>query len=42
MKLIILDARQNAYSAINHAQVEMNWKLGRRIVEQEQKGKELL
>ena len=40
LKQIIQQARQRAYSAINFAQVEANWLLGQRIVEQEQNGAE--
>ena len=40
LKKIIQQARQKAYSAINFAQVEANWLLGQRIVEQEQNGAE--
>ncbi|MDR2824580.1 MAG: PDDEXK nuclease domain-containing protein [Prevotellaceae bacterium] len=40
LKQIIREARSRAYSAINFAQVEANWLIGRRIVEQEQNGKE--
>ena len=40
LKQIIQQARQKAYSAINFAQVEANWLLGRHIVEQEQSGSE--
>ena len=40
MKQIVLQARQKAYSAINAAMVEAYWQLGKRIVEQEQEGKE--
>jgi predicted nuclease of restriction endonuclease-like (RecB) superfamily len=39
LKEIIRDARSKAYSAINFAQVEANWLIGRQIVEQEQRGK---
>lgn len=35
---IVRSARSKAYSAINFAQVEANWLIGKRIVEQEQKG----
>ncbi|GHU87124.1 hypothetical protein FACS189476_01970 [Spirochaetia bacterium] len=38
LKQIIQAARSKAYSAINFAQVEANWLIGRRIVEQEQQG----
>lgn len=40
MKSIVAQARQKAYSAINVAMVEAYWKMGRRIVEEEQNGKE--
>jgi len=40
LKEIIRNARSRAYSAINFAQVEANWLIGRQIVEQEQHGKE--
>ena len=40
MKQIVLQARQKAYSAINAAMVEAYWQLGKRIVEEEQAGKE--
>lgn len=33
-------ARQKAYSAINSAMVEAYWQIGKRIVEQEQQGKD--
>jgi len=36
---ILAQARQNAYAAINFSMVEAYWKIGRRIVEEEQKGK---
>lgn len=39
LKTIISACRQKAYSAINTAQVIMNWNIGKRIVEQEQVGK---
>jgi predicted nuclease of restriction endonuclease-like (RecB) superfamily len=38
LKQIIQSARTKVYSAINFAQVEANWLIGQRIVEQEQKG----
>lgn len=38
IKLIIETARNKAYSAINFAQVEANWLLGKSLVEQEQHG----
>jgi hypothetical protein len=40
IKKIVGSARQKAYSAINFAQVEANWLVGKRIVQQEQAGKE--
>jgi predicted nuclease of restriction endonuclease-like (RecB) superfamily len=39
LKKIIGSARRMAYSAINFAQVQQNWLIGQRIVEQEQNGK---
>jgi predicted nuclease of restriction endonuclease-like (RecB) superfamily len=36
---ILQVARQKSYSAVNFAMVEAYWKIGRRIVEEEQKGK---
>ncbi|GHS97966.1 DUF1016 domain-containing protein [Bacteroidia bacterium] len=38
LKQIVLSARSRAYSAVNFAQVEANWLIGQRIVEQEQNG----
>ncbi len=38
LRQIITDARGRAYTAINLAQVESNWLVGKRIVEQEQNG----
>ncbi len=40
IKRIVTQARQKAYSAINSAMVEAYWQMGKRIVEQEQQGKE--
>lgn len=40
MKQIVMQARQRAYTAINSAMVEAYWQMGKRIVEQEQSGKE--
>ena len=37
---IVDTARQKAYSAINSAMVEAYWQIGKRIVEQEQRGKD--
>ncbi|MEI6090800.1 MAG: PDDEXK nuclease domain-containing protein [bacterium] len=38
IKSILEEARQKAYSAVNTAMVEAYWLVGKRIVEQEQKG----
>ncbi|MES2772666.1 MAG: PDDEXK nuclease domain-containing protein [Bacteroidota bacterium] len=38
IKQIVRSARQKAYTAINFAQVEANWLIGRRVVQQEQAG----
>ena len=40
IKKILKDARQKAYTAVNSAMVEAYWEIGRRIVEEEQNGKE--
>ncbi len=40
IKKIVRSARGKAYTAINYAQVEQNWLIGKRIVEQEQNGAE--
>lgn len=40
LKRIVSSARGIAYASINYAQVQSNWLLGQRIVEQMQKGKE--
>lgn len=40
IKQIVAKARQKAYSAINSAMVEAYWQMGKRIVEEEQQGKE--
>lgn len=37
---ILRTARQKAYSAVNFAMVEAYWQIGRRIIEEGQKGKE--
>ena len=37
---IVDTARQKAYSAINSAMVEAYWQIGKRIVDQEQRGKD--
>lgn len=39
IRQIIEQARQKAYSAVNFAMVEAYWHIGKRIVEEEQKGK---
>ena len=39
IRQIIEQAKQKAYSAVNFAMVEAYWNIGRRIVEEEQKGK---
>ena len=40
VKEILKNARQKVYTAINSAMVEAYWEIGRRIVEEEQRGKE--
>ena len=40
IKQIVTEARQKAYPAINSAMVEAYWLMGKRIVEEEQQGKE--
>ncbi len=40
IRTIVRSARGKAYAAINYAQVEQNWLIGQRIVEQEQHGAE--
>ncbi len=40
IRQILRQARQQAYSAVNSAMVEAYWNIGRRIVEEEQKGRE--
>lgn len=40
IKDILANAREKAYSAVNFAMVEAYWLIGKRIVEEEQKGKE--
>ena len=39
IKAIIVEARSAAYAGINAVQIDQNWKIGRRIVEEEQGGK---
>jgi len=40
IKLILVQARQKAFAAVNTAMVEAYWLIGKRIVEEEQNGKE--
>ena len=40
IRLILEQARQKAYQAVNSAMVEAYWLIGKRIVEEEQEGKE--
>jgi predicted nuclease of restriction endonuclease-like (RecB) superfamily len=40
IKQIIVSARSNAYTAVNSAMVEVYWQIGKRIVEEEQQGKQ--
>ena len=40
IKKTLINARQKAYTAVNSAMVEAYWKIGRRIVEEEQSGRE--
>ena len=40
IKLILAQARQKAYAAVNTAMVEAYWLIGKRIVEEEQDGKD--
>ena len=40
IKQILEQARQKAYTAVNIAMVEAYWQIGKRIVEEEQQGKE--
>jgi hypothetical protein len=40
IKLILSKARQKACTAVNTAMVEAYWRIGKRIVEQEQHGEE--
>ncbi|TZF81161.1 DUF1016 domain-containing protein [Pedobacter sp. BS3] len=40
IKTILAQARQKAYQAVNAAMVEAYWLIGKRIVEEEQHGKE--
>jgi hypothetical protein len=38
IKQILAQARQKAYSAVNNAMLEAYWRVGKRIVEEEQNG----
>jgi predicted nuclease of restriction endonuclease-like (RecB) superfamily len=40
IKILLAQARQKAYIAVNHAMVEVYWQIGRRIVEEESQGAE--
>ncbi len=40
IRSIVNNGRSNAYFAVNNAMIETYWQIGKRIVEQEQKGKE--
>ena len=40
IKQLVLRGRQEAYAAVNQAMVNAYWKIGRRIVEEEQGGAE--
>lgn len=40
IRQILLQARQKTYAAVNAAMVEAYWQIGKRIVEEEQNGKE--
>ncbi len=40
IRQILQSARSRAYSAVNTAMVDVYWLIGRRIVEEEQQGKE--
>ena len=40
MIIILKNAKQKAYTAVNSAMVEAYWEIGRRIVEEEQNGQE--
>ena len=40
LKKIVDACRRQAYRTVNYAQVMMNWRIGQRIVEQEQGGSE--
>ena len=38
LKTIVSKARSKAFAAVNYSLVERNWKIGKRIVEEEQNG----
>lgn len=38
IKMLIKQARMSAYQSVNAIMIETNWKIGKRIVEQEQNG----
>jgi len=40
VRALLAQARQKAYAAINFAMVEAYWEIGRRIVEEEQQGRD--
>jgi len=40
IKLLVNKARSQAYAAVNQAMIEAYWNIGKRIVEEEQQGKE--
>ena len=40
LREIITSARQNAVRSVDFCRVQMYWQIGRRILEEEQKGKE--
>ncbi|MFN8445441.1 MAG: DUF1016 N-terminal domain-containing protein [Caldilineaceae bacterium] len=40
IRAILAQARQKAYTAVNFAMVEAYWQIGKRIVEEEQNGKD--
>ena len=42
IRQILQSARNKAYAAVNNAMVEAYWSIGKRIVEEEQHGKEVL
>lgn len=38
LKTIVSKAKNNAFAAVNYSLVERNWRIGKRIVEEEQNG----